>query len=85
VAAVAVAGLERVLRLCEDSGLPQCGRLRELAEAAGRLPEDLYLQALAGLLGEVEEEARRRGIGELAEAAAEARRDAEWALEGSGW
>ncbi len=73
-----------MLRLCPP-GLEACSRLRGLLDAPGRIPEDLLLQAVAGLLEEVEAQARREGLEDLATAASEARRDVEWALRGSGW
>ncbi len=82
---MAIAGLEKLLELCKSLTLTSCGRLRELVESAHRLPEDLFLQALAGILRDLEEEARDAGASELADLAAEARRDAEWALRESGW
>jgi hypothetical protein len=79
------ASLGRVRSLCERAELRGCKRLSELLDSAGRVPEDLLLQAIAGVLEEIEEEAGNAMLEELAEAAREARRDVEWALRESGW
>ena len=79
--------VEAVARECQrlKSKPEPCGRLERLLEEPYRIPEDLLLQALSGILGDIEEEARRMGNEGLAERASEARRDVEWALRESGW
>jgi len=80
-----MASVERVRSLCRRASLRGCEKLSSLLESVGRLPEDLLLQAIVGALEDIEDEARRESLEELAEAAREARRDVEWALQEGGW
>ncbi|GAB6148458.1 hypothetical protein [Stetteria hydrogenophila] len=67
-------------RVCGEYGFKSCGRLGELAGGGGRLPPDLFLAALVGVVEEMLGEARARGLTEAVALLDEVKRDLEWVL-----
>lgn len=67
-------------KVCSDHNFRGCSRLNEILSGEHRLPPDLFLTALIGVVEDLIAEARDKGMDGLASILEEVRRDLEWSL-----
>ncbi len=67
-------------KVCRDYAFKSCGKLGELLSGGRRLPPDLFLTALIGVVEDLIEEAKIKELADLVKLLDEVRRDLEWSL-----
>lgn len=67
-------------KVCKEFAFKSCAKLNELLSGGRRLPPDLFLTALIGVVEDLIEEARIKELADIVKLLDEVRRDLEWSL-----
>ncbi len=67
-------------KICEEHRFKACTKLSELLSGGQRLPLDLFLTALIGVVEDLIEEAKAKGLVDVVKLLEEVGRDLEWSL-----
>ena len=67
-------------KICAKYGFKSCGKLNDLLSGGRRLPPDLFLTALIGIVEDMVEEAEAKDLVDVVNLLEEVRRDLEWSL-----